>query len=190
MMVPIIGAIETLNSFGMEVVSGIIIGLDTDTPETGRVLLDFVEQSQIPMLTMNLLQALPRTPLWDRLKREQRLIENDDSRESNVAFRMPYDEVLAMWRECMRVAYEPDRADRPLRAPDPRHLSQPPAAAEQPAACVMAQHQARADHAVAHLLVGRHQGRLPPRVLAVRVARLMRGEIEHLIRCDVRSPTT
>jgi radical SAM superfamily enzyme YgiQ (UPF0313 family) len=109
MMVPIIGAIETLNSFGMEVVSGIIIGLDTDTRDTGRYLLEFVEQTQIPLLTMNLLQALPRTPLWDRLKREHRLIENADNLESNVVFRMPYDEVLAMWRECMRVAYQPDK---------------------------------------------------------------------------------
>ena len=102
MMVPMLGAIETLNGFGMEVVSGIIMGLDTDTPETGNHILEFVEQSQIPMLTMNLLQALPRTPLWDRLKREQRLIEDDEDRESNVAFRMPYEQVLAMWRDCMR----------------------------------------------------------------------------------------
>ena len=40
MMVPILGAIETLNSFGMEVVSGIILGLDTDTPDTGENLLE------------------------------------------------------------------------------------------------------------------------------------------------------
>jgi len=108
MMVPILGAIETLNRFGMEVVSGMIIGLDTDTPDTGKFLLDFVEKSQIPLLTMNLLQALPRTPLWDRLKRERRLIEDDDSLESNVVFKMPYDDVVAMWRECMRVAYQPE----------------------------------------------------------------------------------
>jgi hypothetical protein len=57
---------------------------------------------------MNLLQALPRTPLWDRLKRERRLIENDDNLESNVVFKMPYDEVVVMWRECMRVAYQPE----------------------------------------------------------------------------------
>jgi len=57
---------------------------------------------------MNLLQALPRTPLWDRLKSEHRLIEDDDNLESNVVFKMPYDEVVAMWRECMRVAYQPD----------------------------------------------------------------------------------
>src|SRR6185295_10534301 len=109
MMVPIIEAVQTINGYGMEVVSGIILGLDTDTPASGKHLLEFVESSNIPMLTMNLLQALPRTPLWDRLKREQRLIEDDDSLQSNVAFRMPYDQVLAMWRECMRVAYLPEK---------------------------------------------------------------------------------
>ena len=96
MMVPILEAIETLNSFGMEVVSGIILGLDTDTPDTGERLLDFVEQSQIPMLTMNLLQALPRTPLWDRLKREQRLIEDDD--EPRIERRIPACPTIRCWR--------------------------------------------------------------------------------------------
>jgi radical SAM superfamily enzyme YgiQ (UPF0313 family) len=141
MMVPIIEAVDTLNSFGLEVVSGIIVGLDTDTPESGRRLLEFVERSQIPLLTMNLLQALPRTPLWDRLVREERLIEDDDSRESNVVFRQPYEQVLSTWRECMRVAYQPDRLyaryehqirvtypnrlnppDSLMRAPTPRNL--------------------------------------------------------------------
>ena len=34
MMVPILEGIETLNSYGMEVVSGIILGLDTDSADT------------------------------------------------------------------------------------------------------------------------------------------------------------
>jgi radical SAM superfamily enzyme YgiQ (UPF0313 family) len=126
-MVPIIEAVDTLNSFGLEVVSGIILGLDTDTPDSGTRLLEFVERSQIPLLTINLLQALPRTPLWDRLKREQRLIEDDDSRESNVAFRLPYDHVLRTWRECMRVAYQPDRLyaryEHQIRATYPNRLN-------------------------------------------------------------------
>ncbi len=58
-------------------------------------------ESQIPLLTINLLQALPKTPLWDRLKREGRLIENDEGRDSNVDFQLPYDEVVRTWRECM-----------------------------------------------------------------------------------------
>ncbi len=108
MMVPIMEAIGTLNSYGMEVVSGIIMGLDTDTPETGKNLLNFVELSQIPLLTINLLQALPRTPLWDRLKRENRLIEDED-RDSNVDFRLPYEHVVTSWRNCMGSAYEPEK---------------------------------------------------------------------------------
>jgi hopanoid C-2 methylase len=106
MMVPILEGIETLNSYGMEVVSGIILGLDTDTPKSGEAILDFIDVSRIPMLTINLLQALPQTPLWDRLQRAGRLIE-DEERESNVDFLLPYDEVVAMWREAMARAYEP-----------------------------------------------------------------------------------
>jgi hopanoid C-2 methylase len=108
MMVPIFDAIKTLNGFGMEVVSGIILGLDTDTPETGRHLIDFIEQSKIPLLTINLLQALPKTPLWDRLAREGRLIE-DEERDSNVQFRLPYEHVVTSWRNCMKDAYQPDK---------------------------------------------------------------------------------
>ena len=108
MMVPIMEAVETLNSFGIEVVSGIILGLDTDTPETGGQILEFIEQSGIPLLTINLLQALPKTPLWDRLAREGRLID-DDERDSNVDFRLPYDHVVTSWRNCIKTAYLPDK---------------------------------------------------------------------------------
>jgi radical SAM superfamily enzyme YgiQ (UPF0313 family) len=106
MMVPIMEAIHTLNNYGMEVVSGIILGLDTDKPETGEHLLEFIDASQIPLLTINLLQALPKTPLWDRLAKEGRLIE-DEGRDSNVDFRLPYDDVVTTWRACMGSAYEP-----------------------------------------------------------------------------------
>ncbi|HEX3603835.1 MAG TPA: DUF4070 domain-containing protein [Steroidobacteraceae bacterium] len=105
---PMLEAIRTLNSFGLEVASGIIMGLDTDTVETESRLTEFVNRSQIPMLTMNLLQALPKTALWDRLARDGRLVE-DSSRESNVRFLRPYDEVVAAWRRCIEYAYDPER---------------------------------------------------------------------------------
>ena len=133
MMVPIMEAIQTLNSFGMEVVSGIILGLDTDKPETGQHLLEFVDASQIPLLTINLLQALPKTPLWDRLKRENRLIE-DESRDSNVDFRLPYDDVVTSWRACMGTAYQPakllKRYEYQIRETYPKRL-QPPRSPQQ-----------------------------------------------------------
>jgi radical SAM superfamily enzyme YgiQ (UPF0313 family) len=92
----------------MEVVSGIIMGLDTDKPETGETVLAFVDESRIPMLTINLLQALPKTPLWDRLARENRLID-DDTRDSNVDFLLPYDQVVGSWRKCMEIAFQPEK---------------------------------------------------------------------------------
>jgi len=106
MMVPILEGIQTINSYGMEVVSGIIMGLDTDKPGTANALLGFVDQSRIPLLTINLLQALPKTPLWDRLEKEGRLV-HDEGRDSNVDFLMPYEEVVGSWRRAMAVAYEP-----------------------------------------------------------------------------------
>ena len=104
---PILDAVKTLNKYGMEVVSGIIMGLDTDTPETADRILEFIRLSNIPMLTINLLHALPRTPLWRRLELEGRLVV-DENRESNVEFLMPYEQVVEMWRRCISTAYEPE----------------------------------------------------------------------------------
>src|ERR1700751_3698481 len=94
MMVGILDGVRTINSYGMEVVSGIILGLDTDKPGTVDALIDFIDESKIPLLTITLLQALPKTPLWDRLERTNRPI-HDDGRDSNVQFLMPYDEVVS-----------------------------------------------------------------------------------------------
>ncbi len=63
--VPMYEAIETLNSYGLEVTSGIILGLDSDTDQSEQNLIDFIDKSAISVLTINLLQALPKTPLWD-----------------------------------------------------------------------------------------------------------------------------
>lgn len=108
---PILDAVRTLNDHGMEVVSGIILGLDTDTPETVDRILEFIEASGIPTLTINLLYALPRTPLYERLQREGRIVD-EPGRESNVVFKLPYDHVIAMWMRCIREAYEPERLFR------------------------------------------------------------------------------
>lgn len=106
---PMMEAIRTLNGYGLEVTSGIILGLDSDTAQTEGRLKAFIDHAKVPVLTINLLQALPRTPLWDRLKREGRLIADDCGLESNVRFLRPYDEVVGTWRRCIAHAYDPER---------------------------------------------------------------------------------
>ncbi|MEX0741959.1 MAG: DUF4070 domain-containing protein, partial [Phycisphaeraceae bacterium] len=105
---PILDSIRTFNAYGIEVVSGIILGLDSDTPDTADRIIEFIEASQIPMLTINLLYALPKTRLHDRLRKADRLSDDPD-RASNVVFNMPYDDVMAMWERVIRHAYDPAR---------------------------------------------------------------------------------
>ena len=103
---PLLEAVRRINGYGMEVVSGIIVGLDTDTPDTADHIVEFVRASRIPVLTINILYALPKTPLWRRLEREGRLLP-ESGRESNVVFTLPYASVVDMWRRCITAAYAP-----------------------------------------------------------------------------------
>ena len=167
MMVPILEGIHTINSYGMEVVSGIIMGLDTDKPETGDALLQFVDETQIPLLTINLLQALPQTPLWDRLEREGRLVNDDDGRDSNVEFLLPYDQVVEFLAQMHGSRLPAGKAVRALPVPVRLHLCAADQGAGHARAEELGQHQARPDHAEEHLLESRRARRLQEGVLEV-----------------------
>ncbi len=125
---PILDAVARLNACGMEVVSGIILGLDTDTPQTADHIIEFVRDSQIPVLTINLLYALPKTPLWRRLEAAGRLRPESDQ-DSNVVFTLPHETVMDMWLRCITAAYEPeaiyDRFAHNVRHTFPRRLAFP-----------------------------------------------------------------
>jgi radical SAM superfamily enzyme YgiQ (UPF0313 family) len=105
---PLLQAVEALNRYGLEVVAGLILGLDTDDEQSGERVVAFIEGSQIPMLTINLLHALPLTPLWDRLERSGRLCGDPGGRESNVEFLRPYDDVVSSWRDTVTRAFAPE----------------------------------------------------------------------------------
>jgi radical SAM superfamily enzyme YgiQ (UPF0313 family) len=92
----------------------IIMGLDLETDESEARLIEFIDRSQIPIFTIDVLQALPKTPLWDRLARENRLITDPDQ-ESNVKFLRPRGKVLASWRRTIAYAYAPERLFARLR---------------------------------------------------------------------------
>jgi len=126
--VSILDAIDQINGYGIEVVSGIIMGLDSDTEDTHERIVEFVEQSNIPLLTINLLQALPRTPLHRRLTAEGRLTD-EPGRESNVVFKMPYERVVAMWLDAFTRAYKPEalyaRFDHQMKRTFPNRITPP-----------------------------------------------------------------
>ena len=72
------------------------MGLDLETDDSEARLIEFAfDRSQIPIFTINVLQALPKTPLWDRLAREGRLITEPDQ-DPNVKFLRPRGKVLGV----------------------------------------------------------------------------------------------
>jgi len=105
--VPITQAIQTFNNYGIEVLSGIVMGLDGEPERIDEEIISFIRSSQIPVFTINLLYALPRTPLWRRLEQGKRLID-PCGRKSNVEYLVPYQKVLSQWKRCIAFAYDPE----------------------------------------------------------------------------------
>jgi radical SAM superfamily enzyme YgiQ (UPF0313 family) len=68
-------AIEKIQSFGITVNGCFIFGLDGDTPTVFDDALAFVRESGLYEVQATFLTAFPGTPLYDRLRREGRLIE-------------------------------------------------------------------------------------------------------------------
>ena len=103
---PILDVIDTLNGYGIEVAVGLIMGFDTDTEQTPQAIADFIRASQAPIHTVNILYALPKTPLHERLQAAGRIV-CDAHRDSNIQFLQPYERVVANWRRVIAEAYEP-----------------------------------------------------------------------------------
>src|SRR2546427_9909933 len=109
---PIVDALDRVRTYGIEAVTGLILGFDRDTEETEQFMLKFIEESNCPIIAINLLFALPKTPLWDRLEKEGRLLPYEEAQHTNIRFKMPNEKVVAMWRNCIHAAYEPNAVYR------------------------------------------------------------------------------
>jgi radical SAM superfamily enzyme YgiQ (UPF0313 family) len=68
---------------GSSMMMGIIHGFDSDKPDTVKRLIDFINNTHIPTVMVGLLQALPKTKLWSRMKDEGRLVEESTGNNSD-----------------------------------------------------------------------------------------------------------
>src|SRR5205814_1860526 len=105
---PILEAVRTINSYGIELHAGIILGLDNDKEDAADQIIAFIDQAQIPLLAVNVLYALPKTPLYRRLQAEGRLIGTADVDESNVVFKLPEAVVVEQWKKVVEHVFEPE----------------------------------------------------------------------------------
>ncbi|MBD2594984.1 B12-binding domain-containing radical SAM protein [Nostoc spongiaeforme FACHB-130] len=73
---PLVQACQKINQAGILIYAGFILGFDGERPGAGEQIQAFVEQTNIPQPMLGILQALPNTTLWNRLQKEQRLLES------------------------------------------------------------------------------------------------------------------
>jgi radical SAM superfamily enzyme YgiQ (UPF0313 family) len=109
---PLGESLTNISNNGLGVVPSFIMGFDQETTGAGDRICAFVEQNNLPAVMLNLLQALPNTALWDRLKRENRLIDSGISADMiDVSFNFlptrPTQEILAEYIRTVDSLYEP-----------------------------------------------------------------------------------
>ena len=67
-------AVHRIQSAGIEVMAGMIVGFDHDDPSIFEEQFHFIQEARIPISMTGMLNAVPKTPLYARLKEAGRLI--------------------------------------------------------------------------------------------------------------------
>ena len=70
----ILDSVHRIQRAGMEVMAGMIVGFDNDDPSIFDEHFRFIQEARIPVSMTGMLNAVPKTPLYKRLKTAGRLI--------------------------------------------------------------------------------------------------------------------
>jgi radical SAM superfamily enzyme YgiQ (UPF0313 family) len=108
----LIDAVQTIIKSGLRPMAGFIIGFDGEKAGAGDRIVRFAEQAGIPSTTFAMLQALPNTALWHRLKKEGRLRENTESNINQTTLMnfiptRPLEELAREYVEAFCALYDP-----------------------------------------------------------------------------------
>jgi radical SAM superfamily enzyme YgiQ (UPF0313 family) len=115
-------SVRLIQSKGLWVTGGFIIGFDSDTEDIFERQKEFIESAAIPWAMAGFLQAPPTTPLYDRMSKEGRLYPDSPSNTNfdppNFRTLLPLPFLLEGFRETLLALYSPkafyERAYRSL----------------------------------------------------------------------------
>ena len=102
-------AVRKIQSKGIEVTGGFIIGLDGDTEFDSHI--NFIHEAGIPRAIAGLLTALKETDLWHRLKQENRLLVESTGNTTDMSLNfvpeMPREKLIAEYQRVASTLYDP-----------------------------------------------------------------------------------
>ncbi len=105
-------SVRRVQSYGMEVMAGFIVGFDNDPEDVFDKQVEFIQESGIPLAMVGLLLALPGTQLYRRLMKEGRIV--DEGRGDNMDLRLNFiprmnaERLVEGYRSILRRIYHPD----------------------------------------------------------------------------------
>ena len=113
-------SVRAIQSAGLEVMGGFIVGFDSDPQDIFRRQFEFIQQSGVVTAMVGLLTALPQTELYRRLAREGRILAdtcgNNTDAAINFITRLDREFLISGYRELMRELYEPRHYYSRIRA--------------------------------------------------------------------------
>lgn len=109
---PLSESVDKITEAGLQVMAGFIIGFDGEKAGAGDRIVQFVEQTGIPMAMFSMLQALPNTALWHRLEKEGRLINQEGNINQTTLINFvptrPIEEIAREYVDSFWRLYDPE----------------------------------------------------------------------------------
>jgi radical SAM superfamily enzyme YgiQ (UPF0313 family) len=107
----LVASVKKIQSFGMEVQGGFILGFDNDPLSIFRTQINFIQNSGIVTAMVGLLNAPRGTSLYQRLSSENRLTKEStgDNTDCSINFipRMNYDTLIDGYKHVLHSIYAP-----------------------------------------------------------------------------------
>jgi len=108
----LVSSVQAIQAAGLEVMGGFIVGFDEDRPDIFARQFEFIQKAGVVTAMVGLLQAVPRSKLYQRLSREGRLLGEsfgDNTRSAlNFETRLPREFLMQNYRKLMHRLYEPN----------------------------------------------------------------------------------
>lgn len=108
----LIESVRRIQSYGMEVMAGFIVGFDNDPEDIFDKQVEFIQESAIPLAMVGLLLALPGTQLDRRLFKEGRIVDegHGNNMECRLNFipRMNAQRLVEGYKSILQRIYHPD----------------------------------------------------------------------------------
>lgn len=105
----LLDSVATIQSYGMQVMGGFILGFDTDHGDIFDRMVEFIQKSGIPIAMVGLLQAMPGTQLFRRLQQEGRILDagggNNTSEHLNFLPHMDATRLVEGYRSVLQRIY-------------------------------------------------------------------------------------